>query len=97
MEIFPPRVNVPELIKVVTAASVLRTNTKLVNSIPNWPPAPNPPSEMADGADQVPSGRRHTISPEPKRTDPRKPALKTLQITSPYGRVSSIGGGGEWY
>ena len=39
---------------------------------------------MADGGDQLPSSRRATITPDPNRPEPKKPALKTVQIISPY-------------
>jgi hypothetical protein len=38
---------------------------------------------MAEGADQEPSGRRATTTPEPNRAVPRKPALKTVRMARP--------------
>lgn len=58
--------------------------TKSVSSKPICPPKPPPTVPMAEGADQPPSGRRATTIPEPKRPDPRKPALKTVRIARPY-------------
>lgn len=45
---------------------------------------------MADGADQLPSERRATISPEPKRTEPRNPTLNAVNIAIPWNRVSHV-------
>jgi len=39
---------------------------------------------MAEGADHEPSARRATTTPDPPRTVPRKPALKTVRIARPY-------------
>lgn len=43
---------------------------------------------MADGADQLPSGRRATISPEPKRIEPRNPTLSAVNTAIPWHGVS---------
>lgn len=43
---------------------------------------------MADGADQLPSGRRATISPEPKRIEPKNPTLSAVNMAIPWYRVS---------
>ena len=43
---------------------------------------------MADGADQLPSGRRATISPEPKRIEPRNPTLSAVNTAIPWHSVS---------
>lgn len=43
---------------------------------------------MADGADQLPSGRRATISPEPKRIEPRNPSLSAVNTAIPWHGVS---------
>jgi hypothetical protein len=42
---------------------------------------------MAVGADQEPSARRATTTPEPNRAVPRKPALKTVRIARPWGGI----------
>jgi hypothetical protein len=62
----------------------LRMKTKSVSSKPIWPPKPPPTVAIADGADQVPSGRRATTMPDPNRPEPRNPALKTVITASPY-------------
>ncbi|KAJ5115052.1 hypothetical protein NUU61_000811 [Penicillium alfredii] len=51
-------------------------------------PTPIPPVARADGVDQLPSGRRATSNPEPKRTEPKNPALRMVNIASPYETVS---------
>lgn len=43
---------------------------------------------MADGADQLPSGRRATISPDPKRIEPRNPNLNAVNMAIPWHKVS---------
>lgn len=83
---FPPRVKEPAVEKVLTAAASLRMKTKSVSSKPICPPKPAPPVAIAEGADQEPSGRRATTRPEPKRAEPRKPALMTVRIARPYQR-----------
>ena len=80
---FPPRVREPCCEKVRTAEASLRMKTKSVSSNPICPPNPPPTVATAEGADQVPSANRATTTPEPKRADPRKPALKTVMIARP--------------
>lgn len=57
--------------------------TKSVSSKPIWPPKPPPNVPMAEGADHVPSDKRATTMPDPKRPDPKKPALKTVMTAKP--------------
>ena len=71
-----------------TAAASFRMKTKSVSSNPICPPKPPPPVAIAEGADQVPSERRAMTTPEPKRPEPRKPALRTVMIARPYGDLS---------
>ena len=66
-----------------TAAASFRMKTKSVSSNPICPPKPPPPVAMAEGADQVPSERRAITMPEPKRPEPKKPALRTVMIARP--------------
>jgi hypothetical protein len=47
---------------------------------------------MADGADHVPSGKRAMTRPEPKRAEPRKPALRTVIMARPFARARTSGG-----
>lgn len=82
----------PACEKVRTALGSLRIKTKSVSSKPIWPPKPPPTVAMADGADQVPSGRRAMTSPEPKRAEPKKPALRTVIMASPLARDRTSGG-----
>ena len=82
-ETFPPSVMLPACEKVRTAAASLRIKTKSVNSNPICPPNPAPAVAIADGADQDPSASRATTTPEPKRPDPKKPALRTERIARP--------------
>jgi len=84
IDTFPPSVSDPAWEKVFTALASLRINTKSVSSNPIWPPKPAPPVAMADGALQLPSGRRATTRPLPKRADPRNPALITVRIARPW-------------
>ena len=66
-----------------TAAASLRMKTKSVSSNPICPPKPPPPVAIAEGADQVPSDKRAMTIPEPKRPEPRNPALSTVMIARP--------------
>jgi hypothetical protein len=75
----------PACANVFTADVSLRMKTKSVNSKPIWPPKPPPTVPMAEGADQEPSFRRATTIPDPKRPEPRKPALKTVMTARPCG------------
>lgn len=68
----------------------MRMKTKSVSSKPICPPKPPPPVAIADGADQVPSERRATTMPEPKRAEPRKPALNTVMIARPFAGSMSV-------
>jgi hypothetical protein len=81
---FPPSVMEACCANDRTAAASLRMKTKSVSSKPICPPKPPPAVPIADGADHVPSLRRATTIPEPKRPDPRKPALKTVSTARPY-------------
>lgn len=83
IETFPPSVKDPAWENVFTALASLRMKTKSVSSNPIWPPKPAPPVAMADGALQLPSGRRATTRPLPKRADPRNPALITVRMARP--------------
>lgn len=47
---------------------------------------------MALGALQVPSGRRATTRPLPKRPDPTKPALRTVMMARPLALARMEGG-----
>lgn len=48
---------------------------------------------MAEGALHVLSARRATTTPEPKRPEPRKPALKTVMMARPWiARLVSAAG-----
>lgn len=54
---------------------------------------------IADGADQLPSGRRAIIKPDPKRAEPRKPARRAVKMAIPlcgvsYGFVCRVSFGG---
>lgn len=75
-----------------TADASFRMKTKSVSSKPICPPKPPPIVPMAEGADHDPSARRATTTPEPKRAVPRKPALKTVRIASPYIALTSVCG-----
>lgn len=84
MEQSLPTVRAPAREKVSTALSVFRTRRKSVSSKPRWVPAPSPPVAMADGADQLPSGNRATINPEPNLIEANAPRVKTEKTTNPY-------------
>lgn len=84
-ETLPPRVREPAWAKPFTERESLRMKTKSVSSRPIWPPKPAPAVAMAEGALQEPSGRRATTRPEPKRAEPRKPALITVRTAIPCG------------
>ena len=43
---------------------------------------------IADGADQLPSGRRAIVKPDPKRAEPRNPARRAVKMAIPWGGVS---------
>lgn len=87
METLPPSVMEPSCAKVLTARESLRIKTKSVSSKPICPPKPPPRVPMAEGADQLPFESRATTMPDPKRPEPRKPALKTEMIARPYHRI----------
>jgi hypothetical protein len=92
MDTFPPSVREPAWLKVLTALASLRMKTKSVSSKPIWPPKPAPPVAMAVGALQLPSGRRAMTRPEPKRAEPRKPALMTVRMARPLALARTEGG-----
>jgi hypothetical protein len=73
--------------------------TKSVSSKPICPPNPPPIVPIAEGADQEPSARRATTTPEPNRAVPRKPALKTVRMARPYAlcqkSASNVNRGGS--
>lgn len=66
-----------------TAAASFSMKTKSVSSNPICPPKPPPPVAIAEGADQELSERRAITMPEPKRPEPKKPALRTVMIARP--------------
>jgi hypothetical protein len=80
----------PACEKVRTAAESLRIKTKSVSSNPICPPNPAPPVPIAEGALQVPSASRATTIPLPYLAEPRKPALITVRIASPYTSGSAL-------
>ena len=69
---------------------VERMKTKSVISTPIWPPKPPPTVAMAEGADQVPSGRRAMMRPRAERAEPRKPALMTVMMARPFAQVEDL-------
>ncbi len=81
---FVPRVRDPTCEKERTAAGSLRMNTKSVISSPICPPTPPPKVAMADGADQVPSPRRATTTPDPPRAEPMKPNFAIVRMARPW-------------
>lgn len=82
IEMFAPKVKLPIRKKERRPASS-KMKTKSVNSNPTCPPNPAPVNEIADGADQLPSSSRAMTRPDPKRADPRNPALATVHIARP--------------
>jgi len=92
IDTLPPKVKLPTCANVFTAIASFKINTKSVISNPICPPKPPPTVPIALGADQVPSARRATTTPEPKRPDPRKPALKTVMMARPLALARMEGG-----